>query len=65
MIELKIDGICKECYAIEPVMFETADGWKVFCKHESVCKYIGDPDAKERMRAAIMAHAERVNNEID
>lgn len=60
MIELKISGVCKECYALEPVMFQAADGWKVLCKHESVCKYIGDPDAHERMVAALMAHAYEV-----
>lgn len=49
MIELKIDGVCKGC----PFKELTLTHWRadVRCKHETVCKFIGDPDGEARLKA--------------
>lgn len=51
MIELKIEGVCKECIFKELVFIE----WdrNVRCRHEEVCKFVGDPHGEERYRVAV------------
>lgn len=54
MIDLVIKGVCKSCMYKDLKLFETPEGWKVFCRHELICKFIGDPDGEERMKALRM-----------
>lgn len=56
MIELKIDGVCKEC-PFKDIALNTWDYYNpaARCKHDTVCKFIGDPDGKARMREAAKA----------
>lgn len=64
MIELTLKGACKNCFARSLVLlYEHEPHPVVACKHESVCKFITDPDGAEKMKAARMA--ERGNDEID
>lgn len=50
MIELKIDGVCKEC----PFRELTLNNYDetVNCKHVMVCKFVGDPHGEEALGAA-------------
>ena len=50
MIELKIDGVCKECPFRELVLNNYDETVK--CKHVMVCKFIGDPEGEEALEAA-------------
>lgn len=46
MIKLVIDGVCKNCFAKDLMLFEAVDGYVVYCRHEAVCKYIEKEDPK-------------------
>lgn len=50
MIELKIDGVCKECPFRELTLNNYDETVK--CKHVMVCKFIGDPQGEEALAAA-------------
>lgn len=71
MIELKIEGVCKECPFRNLTLIEYSDPPDVRCKHAHVCKFVGDPNGKEGIRAAVAAERlkfvtwddmERMNN---
>lgn len=53
MIELKIEGVCKECPFRSLYLNQFDD--TVNCKHVMVCKFVGDPNGKEGIRAAVAA----------
>lgn len=55
MIELKIEGVCKECPFRNLTLIEYNDPPEVRCKHDHVCKFVGDPNGKEGIRAAVAA----------
>ena len=50
MIELKIEGVCKECPFRELTLNNYDETVK--CKHVVVCKFICDPHGKEALKAA-------------
>lgn len=50
MIELKIEGVCKECPFRELTLNNYDETVK--CKHVMVCKFISDPHGKEALKAA-------------
>ena len=50
MIELKIDGVCKECPFRSLYLNQFDD--TVNCKHVIVCKFVGDPHGEEALEAA-------------
>lgn len=50
MIELKIDGVCKECPFRSLYLNQFDD--TVNCKHVMVCKFVGDPHGEEALEAA-------------
>ena len=52
MIELKIEGVCKECPFKDMTLIQYGKP-QVFCVHETVCKFIGDPQGKERLYATM------------
>ena len=58
MIELKIEGVCKECPFKDLTLIQYGKP-KVFCLHETVCKFIGDPQGKERLYATMKTLEER------
>lgn len=62
MIELKIDGVCKECIFKELILVE----WdaNVRCRHEEVCKFVGDPHGEERYRIAVHLMREKAVEEL-
>lgn len=51
MIELKIEGVCKECPFRELTLNNYDENVK--CKHVMVCKYISDPQGEEALEADI------------
>ena len=51
MIELKIEGVCKECPFRSLYLNQFDD--TVNCKHVMVCKFVGDPHGEERYRVAV------------
>ena len=51
MIELKIEGVCKECPFRSLYLNQFDD--TVNCKHVMVCKFVGDPHGEERYRIAV------------
>lgn len=50
MIELKIEGVCKECPFRSLYLNQFDD--TVNCKHVMVCKFVGDPHGEEALKAA-------------
>ena len=50
MIELKIEGVCKECPFRSLYLNQFDD--TVNCKHVMVCKYISYPQGEEALEAA-------------
>lgn len=50
MIELKIDGVCKECPFRELTLNNYDETVK--CKHVVVCKFVSDPHGEEALEAA-------------
>lgn len=54
MIRLTIDGVCKGCMFQDLTVFDW-DEPIVRCKHDTVCKFIGDPNGGERYHATVMA----------
>ena len=55
MIELKIEGVCKECPFRNLTLIEYSYPPDVRCKQAHVCKFVGDPNGKEGIRAAVAA----------
>lgn len=50
MIELKIEGVCKECPFRELTLNNYDETVK--CKHVVVCKFISDPQGAEALEKA-------------
>lgn len=61
MIELKIEGVCKECPFRELTLNNYDETVK--CKHTVVCKFIGGSEGKERLDAAVRTLEERSEND--
>lgn len=54
MIKLTIDGVCKGCMFMELIVSDW-DKPTVRCKHDMVCKFVGDPNGEERYNATVLA----------
>lgn len=59
MIELKIDGVCKECPYKDLILLEFKSPPEVRCRHDRVCKLVNDPQGKERLYATMKTLEER------